>query len=421
MPNMRVDVIYNLTSTDFELEFNLGACCQMRLFNTVTNNKKEYIDALAKAVTRSKIIIACGSIYGDEGLIRITAKATHKKTVVIDNSEYGIAQDMNVEIIDGSVPLVSTSGIFGGIIIESGPQTIILLSENRDVRKDIMQNLVHQYIKEVSILEIRRNSGSSVLTKPAESSNEEDTDETQPKDMENSAGEGEYIDFSKEEVTKNDLDFEAEAPSDEALKAVAEELNDLSSSIGETLYANDNTNENEEAPIENDSRDIADEIELEIEPENDTAAPEKPAEDKADSKIKLDFEEKTSPEDKKDGFSFEPQIDFTIDEENTESDTNADDNKEDNAENSINLNDYLKDTSDMSFIGDEKYEEDTEDTKTNKSLNKAIIIIAVLLIVMLLLLGYFLVYTPLKDGINPTDYIASLFSAKFKLKLFGRF
>ena len=109
MPNMRVDVIYNLTSTDFELEFNLGACCQMRLFNTVTNNKKEYIDALAKAVTRSKIIIACGSIYGDEGLIRITAKATHKKTVVIDNSEYGIAQDMNVEIIDGSVPLVSTS------------------------------------------------------------------------------------------------------------------------------------------------------------------------------------------------------------------------------------------------------------------------------------------------------------------------
>ena len=397
MPNMRVDVIYNQSPADFELEFNLGACCQMRLFKTVTTGTKDYINALAKAVTRSKIIIVCGSIYGDEGLIRITAKATHKKTVVIDTAEYGIAQDMNVEIIDGSVPLVSSSGIFGGIIIESGPQTIIILTENRDVRKDIMQNLVHQYIKEVSILEIRQNSGSAVLTKPAESSNEDsetEKAETTPENTENSAFEGEVVDFSEEDRQEEQDEYTAFAPSDEALKAVAEELNDLSSTIGETLYANDKSNKTEE--------------EKET-PDNDAESSQTES-SLDDNNIETEID-------------FEPQIDFTIDDDNTagEAET-AGEAVDDNSSDTINLNEYLKDTADINFVGDEPYFVSEQEEKKNKSINKAIIIIAVLLIVMLLLLGYFLVYTPLKDGINPGDYITSLFSAKIKInRLFWRF
>ena len=86
------------------------------------------------------------------------------------------------------------------------------------------------------------------------------------------------------------------------------------------------------------------------------------------------------------------------------------------------MNEYLKDTGDINFVGDEPYFVSGQEEKKNNSINKAIIIIAVLLFATLLLLGYFLVYTPLKDGINPGDYITSLFSAKMKInRLFWRF
>ena len=32
MTNLKVDIIYYKTSSDFELEFNLTGCCRMRLF-----------------------------------------------------------------------------------------------------------------------------------------------------------------------------------------------------------------------------------------------------------------------------------------------------------------------------------------------------------------------------------------------------
>ena len=286
---------------------------------------------------------------------------------------------------------------FGGIIIESGPQTIIILTENRDVRKDIMQNLVHQYIKEVSILEIRQNSGSAVLTKPAESSNEDsetEKAESTPENTENSAFEGEVVDFSEEDRQEEQDEYTAFAPSDEALKAVAEELNDLSSTIGETLYANDKSDkaEEEKETPDNDAESSQTESSLD------------------DNNIETEID-------------FEPQIDFTIDDDNTagEAET-AGEAVDDNSSDTINLNEYLKDTADINFVGDEPYFVSEQEEKKNKSINKAIIIIAVLLLVMLLLLGYFLVYTPLKDGINPVDYITSLFSAKIKInRLFWRF
>ena len=392
---MKVDIVYYEIPADFEMEFNLNGCCPMRLLKTLTYNKKEYIEGLARAVSRSKIVIACGPIYGEDGLIKITSKAIHRPTEIINNAEYGIAQDLNVEIIEGSVPLVTTSGLFGGIIIESGPQTIIILSENRDIRKNVMQNLIHAYVRDVSILEIKRNSGMSALSgSVAENSAEDNEDILTEEDFENIPETGEAVDFSKEEQAEEDPDLSA--PSDEALENIAKEINDLSSEIGKTLYAGG------ESAAE--GGDTAYEIELSEDAIENTEAPAK-------------------------GDTATPQIDFTID-------TDESDEPSDPTESSVSLDEFIfeeKDEdagfdiseeqvdSEMSARFEEEEEldrayilspdEDSLETR-HKGLVRAIVIIIGLLAAILLVLAYFLIYVPYTNGIAPLDYIKNFLNIK---------
>lgn len=148
--NLKVDIIYHLTPSDFEMEFNLSGRCHMRLLSSKTSDKKNFIKALARNVARSRIIIACGPLFGADGLISTVATAIGNGTTLCDNKAYGINGDEPIPIIKGSTPLVTPDGYFGGCIIESGPQTIILLTENKAFRKNIMQNLIHPYVEEIS-------------------------------------------------------------------------------------------------------------------------------------------------------------------------------------------------------------------------------------------------------------------------------
>lgn len=150
--NLKVDVIYHQTASDFEMEFNLCGCCRMRLLNDKTTDKKSFIKALARGVSRSRVIMVCGPLFGDEGVIKTVSVAISAGVTVCDNKTYGIDGEETIEIIKGSTPLVTPDGYFGGCIIESGPQTIILLTENRAFRKAIMQNLIHPYIEEISYI-----------------------------------------------------------------------------------------------------------------------------------------------------------------------------------------------------------------------------------------------------------------------------
>ncbi len=147
--NIKVDVIYYNTTTDFEMEFDLSGCCRMRLLTDKAPDRKTLVNQLVRAVSRSRIIIMTGGLFGEEGVIKTCSKAINRSLDAVDNKAYGIDGDQEIEIISDSIPLVSTDGIFGGCIIEQGPQTLILLTENKDIRKNIMQNLIHPYIKEV--------------------------------------------------------------------------------------------------------------------------------------------------------------------------------------------------------------------------------------------------------------------------------
>ncbi len=152
LQNLKVDIIYHLSPSDFEMEFNLNGRCHMRLLSCKTSDKKGFIKALARGVARSRIIIACGPLFGADGLISTVATAIGNGTAVCDNKTYGINGNEPIHIINGSTPLVTPDGYFGGCIIESGPQTIILLTENKAFRKSIMQNLIHPYVEEISYI-----------------------------------------------------------------------------------------------------------------------------------------------------------------------------------------------------------------------------------------------------------------------------
>lgn len=153
--NIKTDIIYYSTNTDFELEFNLCGCCRMRLLSDKCADKKELVHSLARAVSRSRVIIITAPLFGKENVTQIVAEAIGSATEPADNKEYGIKSDDNIEIIKNSTPLVTGDGYFGGCIIESGPQTMILLTDNKNVRKEVMKNLIHPYIAELYALELK--------------------------------------------------------------------------------------------------------------------------------------------------------------------------------------------------------------------------------------------------------------------------
>lgn len=152
MQNLKLDIIYHQSPSDFEMEFNLRANCPVRLLTDKTADKKEFVKALARDVARSQVIMCCGQLFGNDGLINTIAKAIGSGTVACDSKIYGINSQENIHIINGSTPLVTPDGYFGGCIIESGPQTIILLTENKTFRKVIMKNLIHPYLVEISYI-----------------------------------------------------------------------------------------------------------------------------------------------------------------------------------------------------------------------------------------------------------------------------
>ncbi len=152
--NLKVDIIYYKTNTDFEMEFNLCGCCRMRLLTDKAADKKTLVHDLARAVSRSRVIIIAGVLYGEDGIIETTAKSIAKTVTEIDKAMYGVKTEKSISVINGATPLVAPDGEFGGCIIESGPQSMILLSDDRELRKAVMKTLIYPYIEELCALDL---------------------------------------------------------------------------------------------------------------------------------------------------------------------------------------------------------------------------------------------------------------------------
>ncbi len=146
MSNLKLDIIYYKTPSDFEMEFNLSGCCRMRIFKDNIDTVKGLVNTLARDVARSQIILIVTDLAGDNSGIPAISKAIGQNLVSPDKEAFGILTADSVYMPDGAVPLVTKSGIYGGCIIECGPQSIILLSSVRALRHEILKAYVHNYI-----------------------------------------------------------------------------------------------------------------------------------------------------------------------------------------------------------------------------------------------------------------------------------
>ncbi len=361
--NIRVDVIYYLSPSDFEMEFNLCGCCHMRLLNEKTQDKQGLVKALAKAVSRSKVIIICGPLFDDNGLIKTVSTAIGKQTEVINNADYGINYDDEISVIEGATPLVTPEGFFGGCIIESGPQAIIVLSESKGIRKSIMNNLVHQYIYELSLLPEDALTGAQ--------SNQE-----------------------TEEVTEQETQLdEAEETLEEIAEEVSEEVTDEVSE------------ENIEITEYEDISSLSESTEEELQ-ENHTEAQQEVTEDENVSFVIEESEDETKEEPQEESAS-EPfsEIEMYIDPQQVSPKKISDYAKN-----------YVPSEKDSLFISKEEYDYDydidDDDGGSFLSIPKlklSVILLVIVLSLIAVVLLYLMVYIPYSKGIDYTTYVQQIF------------
>lgn len=350
--NIKVDIAYYKTNTDFEMEFNLCGCCRMRLLTDKAPDKKTLVHSLARAVSRSRVIIIVGNLFGGDGIINIAAGATGSKLAKADNRTYGISSEEDVEIISGSTPLVTPEGYFGGCIIEKGPQTMILLTENKNVRKSVMKTLIHPYIEELCAIELKEKAAAAT----PETENLQEAEVEEPQELE----------ISQEEETP-----------DEEISQEAEAASENESSF--ELLTEDET-DGEDGHYEDDIDLITDEDDYE------------------------DIEMQTPDSE---GFAT-----FDDDEMSVDSDILYDekgittrDFKRRNAE-YYNSEETMEDL----VTEDEEYE---RNSFLRGGFGLPILIIAILLLVILIILCYCIFYVPSTQGVSATAYVKETFDILF--------
>ena len=304
LKNLKIDIIYYETPSDFEFEFNLGGCCHCRVLNNTTSSPKELIGCLSKAVGRSRVIIVVGNFNQPNGLCLLISKAIGRQLTSVSADEYGIIEGSNTTVIEGALPLVSSDGLLSGCIIESGPQSIILLPDEKNLRKDIAENLIFQYISAVS----RTPETDSVI-------NSDSTPEAQDIKADDI-----------EEVKADDYPPTEEVYADDISKEITSEALPCETDVEEIIIS-----------------------------------------------------------DNADGF-------FDISVEKNEKKT------EDNFVYSNNA--------------DSEYDNDyeTNESSNDKNINLIIWIIIGLMFIIIGILAYMLIYTPLKNGVNITEYVKQLFN-----------
>ena len=183
IPNLKVDIIYYNTQSDFEMEFNLSGYCRMRIFKSTANTTEELINSLATDLDRSQIIIVVSDVFGKDCGVTAVSDAVGIELESANKDAYNISSPEEIFIPKNAVPLVSASGAYGGCILESGIQSIIMITDNRALRHDIMKSLVHQYIFDISQLEaykIRQQISEDKVSANVEKASEpEDADTVQ--------------------------------------------------------------------------------------------------------------------------------------------------------------------------------------------------------------------------------------------------
>lgn len=146
--DVKIEILYYKSTTDVSLEFGLHGDCPLRILHSNCNSIEEFFKALKRAISRSEIILTVGGYSDEDYLPEFIACSISKKCITPDYRKQNIITKSKYPIPDGSVPLAPKSRLFGGFLIESGPQTIISLVDDRKIRLDIVNQFIVEYISE---------------------------------------------------------------------------------------------------------------------------------------------------------------------------------------------------------------------------------------------------------------------------------
>lgn len=447
--NLKVDIVYYKTNTDFEMEFNLCGCCRMRLLTDKAADSKSTVRSLSRAVSRSRVILVIGALFGDDGVINIVSKAIDSKLSNINNKNYGISGNDEIKILDGATPLVTKDGYFGGCIIERGPQTMILLTENKTIRKALMKSLIHPYIEELCAVELNEKATAAKGTAQEESVDV--TLNTLADEYESVAAEL-FVDNESTEEQPNEIDTEISEGlesellfDDEAQESEPIELDDEYEQIAEAIYINqDDSQEQENESVaeisdsletvllfDDDNEEDENSISLEGEYERmaDSLFTDVENAENQDEEIDSDISEGidsplvTNENDDGEmidlGDEYEKYASTLYTESNTEADLNRD--PEDVSETTQAEEDalfksgfiYENQEEETDSSEDEQAERYHSNQRSINRLNLFILIMVAFLLVLLAILCYSIFFVPAKSGENIGEYIKEIFNTLF--------
>ena len=132
---MRTETIYIACSSDYELDSRLSAYFDHKS-ELAADNKRQLLQSLQQATDRSDIIFVVGGLSGDSiDCVPILADALgfeREQCPREKNQENG----EQVFLIKGAVPLYAFSGTLAGVILASGGQMIVHLTEHPVRRMD---------------------------------------------------------------------------------------------------------------------------------------------------------------------------------------------------------------------------------------------------------------------------------------------
>ena len=397
--NIKVDIAYYKTNTDFEMEFNLCGCCRMRLLTDKVADKKALVHSLARAVSRSRVIIIVGNLFGSDGIINVAAGATGSSLSAADNKAYGISSNDEISIINGSTPLVTPEGYFGGCIIEKGPQTMILLTENKTVRKSVMKNLIHPYIEELCAIDLKEKAASASLEASQHETEEADiVDEDVSVAHDEEAAEYLLDEDVEEQIIlpendDGDMDIIIDTEEPEAEIEIPESDEDL-----DFVFQDDDVAD-EPVVVENEGEEyefLADDEAENEEPEEEI---ELLTDDDGYEDVPMEFS---------DSDDFLPPHDA----EESESDFLYDEQSISFAEIRRRNIDYYKkeENFDDMVTQDESFE---REGILKGHLGKPILIISIVLLALLIILCYCIFYVPTTEGVSASEYLKETFNTLF--------
>lgn len=143
--DVKIEILYYKSSADVALEFGLHGDYPLRLLSVGNEDVSQLLHNLKKAIARSEIILIVGDWNADKKVVDLLARFIGRNTDTSDNSDYGITESGTVTLPAGAHPLVA-NGKYGGFVIESGPQTIFALNNDRGLMNAITEETLVPYI-----------------------------------------------------------------------------------------------------------------------------------------------------------------------------------------------------------------------------------------------------------------------------------